>query len=76
MNSFLKILKLYNFPSIYYNNIVIMSSEIIQSVAYDNYDDFQHFNFIFFTRLHFVILRIENFIMTSRYLGRKVHRLT
>jgi hypothetical protein len=24
-----------------------MSSEIIQSVAYDNYDDFQHVNFIF-----------------------------
>jgi hypothetical protein len=24
-----------------------MSREIIQSVAYDNYDDFQHFNFTF-----------------------------
>jgi hypothetical protein len=24
-----------------------MSSEIIQSVAYDNYDDFQHLNLIF-----------------------------
>ncbi len=24
-----------------------MSSEIIQNVAYDNYDDFQHVNFIF-----------------------------
>jgi hypothetical protein len=24
-----------------------MSSEIIQNVAYDNYDDFQHFNFLF-----------------------------
>ncbi len=24
-----------------------MSSEIIESVAYDNYDDFQHINFIF-----------------------------
>jgi hypothetical protein len=24
-----------------------MSSEIIQNVAYDNYDDFQHFSFIF-----------------------------
>jgi hypothetical protein len=24
-----------------------MSSEIIQSVTYDNYDDFQHVNFIF-----------------------------
>jgi hypothetical protein len=26
---------------------VIMSSEIIQNVAYDDYDDFQHVNFIF-----------------------------
>jgi hypothetical protein len=25
-----------------------MSNEIIQGVAYDNYDDFQHVNFIFF----------------------------
>jgi hypothetical protein len=24
-----------------------MCSEIIQNVAYDNYDDFQHVNFIF-----------------------------
>jgi hypothetical protein len=24
-----------------------MNSEIIQNVAYDNYDDFQHVNFIF-----------------------------
>jgi hypothetical protein len=24
-----------------------MSSEIIQNVAYDNYDDFQHVDFIF-----------------------------
>jgi hypothetical protein len=24
-----------------------MSIEVIQSVAYDNYDDFQHVNFIF-----------------------------
>jgi hypothetical protein len=24
-----------------------MSSEIIQNAAYDNYDDFQHVNFIF-----------------------------
>jgi hypothetical protein len=24
-----------------------MSNEIIQSVAYDNYDDFQHVNFVF-----------------------------
>ncbi len=26
---------------------MIWSSEIIQGVAYDNYDDFQHVNFIF-----------------------------
>jgi hypothetical protein len=24
-----------------------MSNEIIQSIAYDNYDDFQHVNFIY-----------------------------
>jgi hypothetical protein len=36
-----------------------MSSEIIQNVAYyDNYDDFQHVKFIFFTKFHFTILRI------------------
>jgi hypothetical protein len=37
-----------------------MSSEIIQSVAYyDNYDDFQHVNFIFSQKkTHFTILRI------------------
>ncbi len=35
-----------------------MSSEIIQNVADDNYDDFQHVNFIFFTNFHFTILRI------------------
>jgi len=40
-----------------------MSSEIIQSVAYDNYDDFQHDNFIFYTKFHFTILRIENYIL-------------
>jgi len=33
-----------------------MRSEIIQSVVYDNYDDFQHGNFIFsqnFISLHY-----------------------
>jgi hypothetical protein len=37
-----------------------MNSEIIQSVAYDNYDDFQHVNFIFSHKIsfHFIILRI------------------
>jgi hypothetical protein len=35
-----------------------MSSEIIQNVNYENYDEFQHVNFIFFTKFHFTILRI------------------
>jgi hypothetical protein len=35
-----------------------MSSEIIESVTYDNYDDFQHVNFIFSTNFHFTKLRI------------------
>jgi hypothetical protein len=35
-----------------------MSNEIIQSVAYDNYDEFQHVNFIFSQKSHFTILRI------------------
>jgi hypothetical protein len=35
-----------------------MNSEIIQNVAYDNYDDFQHDNFIFFIIFHFTISRI------------------
>jgi len=30
-----------------------MSSEIIQNVAYDTYDDFQHINFIFFPEFSF-----------------------
>jgi len=35
-----------------------MSSECIQSVDYDNYDDFQNVNLVFFTKFHFIILRI------------------
>jgi hypothetical protein len=35
-----------------------MSGEIIQNVTYDNYDDFQHVNFIFSTKFNFTILRI------------------
>jgi len=35
-----------------------MSSEIIQSVAYDNYDNFQHVHFIFSKKKHFTILKI------------------
>ncbi len=30
-----------------------MKNEIIQSVAYDNYNEFQHVNFIFFTKISF-----------------------
>jgi hypothetical protein len=45
MNSFL-ILKLY----IYFSHLLWycdVNTEIIQNVAYDNYDDFEHVNFIF-----------------------------
>jgi len=35
-----------------------MSSEIIQSIAYDNFFDFQHVNFIVSQKFHFTILRI------------------
>jgi hypothetical protein len=45
MNSFLnfEIIYIFHYLLWYYD----MSSEIIQSVACDNYDDFQHVNFIF-----------------------------
>jgi len=33
-----------------------MSSEIIPGVAYDNHDDLQHVNFVFFTKFHFPIM--------------------
>jgi hypothetical protein len=46
MNSFLKNMKLYFFSIIYYK-YCDMGSEIIQHVAYDNYDNSQHVNFIF-----------------------------
>jgi hypothetical protein len=35
-----------------------MRSEIIQIVADDNYDDFQHVKLDIFTKFHFTILRI------------------
>jgi hypothetical protein len=35
-----------------------MSTEFIQNVDYDNYDDFQHDNFIFSQKFRFTILRI------------------
>jgi len=46
-----------------------MSSEVIQNVAYDNYDHFQHVNFVFlqnFIWFHY----FEDYLMTklsSRY---------
>jgi hypothetical protein len=45
MNSFLNFQIIY-FSIIYYK-YCDTSSEIIQSVVYDNYGDFQHVNFIF-----------------------------
>ncbi len=46
MNSFFNFEIIYNFfhHLLYYCD---MNNEIIQSVAYDNYDDFEHVNFIF-----------------------------
>jgi len=41
-----------------------MSSEIIQNVTYDNYDDFQH---VFSQNFHFTILR--TILMTKLTLG-------
>jgi hypothetical protein len=56
MNSF------FNFEityvSIIYYKYCDMSNEIIQSIAYDNYDDFQHINHHIFTNFHFTIFRI------------------
>jgi hypothetical protein len=43
-----------------------MSSEIIQSVVYDNYDDFQLVNFIFSQNL---IRYFEDYLMTKLTLG-------
>jgi hypothetical protein len=40
-----------------------MSSEIIQNVAYDNYDDIQHVNFIFSQ------IFIEDYLMRKLTLG-------
>jgi hypothetical protein len=45
-SSFIKFEITFFSPIIYYN-IVIWVVKIIQSVAYDNYDDFEHVNFIF-----------------------------
>jgi hypothetical protein len=44
-----------------------MSSEIIQNVAYDNYDDFQHVNFIYPHKKSFHYF--EDYLMTKLTLG-------
>jgi hypothetical protein len=47
-----------------------MSSEIIQSEAYDNYDDFQHVNFIFSKKFIFsLFLRIIFILMMKLTFG-------
>jgi hypothetical protein len=56
MNLFLKFDIIYIFHHLL--EYCDMSSEIIQNVVYDKYDDFQHVNFHIFTKLHFTILRI------------------
>jgi hypothetical protein len=53
MNSFLKF-----WSYIFFHFNIVMSNEFIQSVTYDNSDDFQHVNFIFFIKFHFTILKI------------------
>jgi len=40
-------LRLLIFSMIYYDIVIRVGIQMIQSVAYDNYDDFQHVNFIF-----------------------------
>jgi len=44
-----------------------MSSEIIQNVTYDNYDDFQHVHFIFSQK--FISLFFEDYLMMKLTLG-------
>jgi hypothetical protein len=48
-----------------------MNSEIIQNVAYDNYDDFQHDNFIF--SQNFISLDFEDYLMAKLTLGQGIH---
>jgi len=55
-----------------------MSSEIIQSVAYDNYDDFQHVNFIFsqiFTLALPFIITFTLIIVFQNVLFQNLHLL-
>jgi hypothetical protein len=56
-NSF-SIFEIIEFSMINYDIVTHMSSEIIQSEAYDNYDDFQHVNFIFSQKFISLFLRI------------------
>ncbi len=44
-----------------------MTAEIIQSVAYDNYDDFQLVNFLL--SLNFISIVFEDYLMTKLSLG-------
>jgi hypothetical protein len=44
-----------------------MSREIIENIAYDNYDDFQHVNFIIFHKISFHYF--EDYLMMKLTLG-------
>jgi len=45
-NEYFKILNYY-YSIIYYYLVIWVINEFIQSITYDNYDGFQHVNFIF-----------------------------
>jgi hypothetical protein len=47
-----------------------MSSEIIQNVGYDNYDDFQHVNFIFLHK--FLFHYFEDYLVMKLTLGQGI----
>jgi hypothetical protein len=49
-----------------------MSSGIIQSVAYDNYDDFQHVNLIF---SQISIYYFEDYLMTKLTYDKLVRKI-
>jgi hypothetical protein len=59
MNFFLKF---WNYIHIFHHLLLYcdMSNEIIQSVAYDNYDDFQHVHFIFSKKIISLFWRLFN----------------
>jgi hypothetical protein len=44
-----------------------MIGEIIQNIAYDNYDDFQHANFIIFHKFSFHYF--QDYLITKLILG-------